>query len=88
MKLKQWETALEDIDKALADHDPRRHRHDKDRPCAAMVEMQTLRALILEELGRTTEARAARKLAAPGPAPYRNTIYSDFHMKLKELREK
>ena len=50
--------------------------------------MLTLRAIILENLGRTTEAVAARKLAAPKPTPYRTSIYLEFHEKLKALRVK
>jgi hypothetical protein len=88
MKLKQWDAALEDIDKALADHDPKRFRHDEDHPCGPRVEMLTLRAITLENLGRTTEAVAARKLATPSPTPYRTSIYTEFHGKLKELRLK
>ena len=88
MKLKQWDTALEDIDKALANHVPKSHRHDPDHPCAARHEMLTLRAIILENLGRTTEASTTRKLVPPKPTPYRKSIYSEFHEKLKELRLK
>ena len=88
MKLKQWDTALEDIDKALANHVPKSHRHDPDHPCAARHEMLTLRAMILESLGRTAEATAARKLVPPKPTAYGTSIYSDFHGKLKELRLK
>ena len=50
--------------------------------------MLTLRAIILENLGRTTEATAAQKLIPPKPTPYGTSIYSEFHGKLKELRVK
>jgi len=88
MKLKQWEAALEDIDKAIADHDPKSFRHDEDHPCRSRIEMLTMRAIILESLGRTEEAKIASKLAAIEPSPYRTSIYGEFHDKLKELRRK
>jgi len=88
MKLKQWDAALEDIDKAIANHDPKSFRHDKDHPCDSMREMQAIRAIILENLGRTEEAKTASTLAATEPTPYRTSIYAEFHDKLKELRSK
>jgi hypothetical protein len=88
MKLELWDTALEDIDKALANHDPKSFRHDVDHPCASMVEMRTPRAIIPGKLGRIEEAQAAHKLATSEPTPYRTSIYGEFHDKLKELRRK
>lgn len=88
MKLKQWGAALENIDTALANHDPKSFRHDEDHPCASRHEMLTLRAIILENLDRTTESKDARKLIPNAPTPYRTSIYFDFHEKLKQLRLK
>jgi hypothetical protein len=88
MKLELWDTALEDIDKALANHDPKSFRHDEDHPCRSRIEMLTMRAIILESLGRTEEAKIASKIAAIEPTPYRTSIYGEFHDKLKELRRK
>lgn len=88
MKLEQWDAALEDIDKAIANHDPKSFRHDKDHPCDSMREMQHIRAIVLEELGRTEEAMAAQTIATTEPTPYRTSIYAEFHEKLKELRRK
>ena len=87
MKLKQWDTALEDIDKAIADHNPKRFRHKKGHPCDSMLEMLTIRSLILENLGQTTDAKVAKKLASTEPTAYPKSIYEEFHEKLKELRQ-
>lgn len=88
MKLKQWDTALEDIDKAIADHNPKRFRHIKDHPCDSMIEMLTVRSIILENLGRTAEAKATQKLATAEHTAYPRSIYEVFQAKLKELRLK
>jgi hypothetical protein len=88
MQLKQWDTALEDIDKAIADHNPKWHGHRRGEPCQTLLELHRLRATILENLGRTEEAKAAQKLAAAKATPYRTSIYLQFHEKLKELRLK
>jgi len=88
MKLKQWVTALEDIDQAIAHHNPKSFRHDSDHPCDTMREMQAIRSIILKNLGKTEEAKAAEKISTQKHTPYRTGIYSDFHMKLKALRLK
>ena len=88
MKLKQWDDALEDIDKALEDHTPKRFRHHHDHPCESRIEMLTVRAIILEKLGRTEDAKDAQKLASPEPTAYTVSIYEQFHSKLKALRLK
>lgn len=88
MKLKQWDTALEDIDKAISYHNPKSFRHDPNHPCDTMREMQAIRAIVLKNLGKTDESKAAEKIATQKPTTYRTGIYSDFHMKLKALRLK
>lgn len=88
MKLKQWDTALKDIDKAIAHHNPKSFRHDPNHPCDTMREMQAIRAIVLKNLGKTDESKAAEKIATQKPTTYRTGIYSDFHMKLKALRLK
>jgi hypothetical protein len=47
--------------------------------------MQRARALILENLGRQDEAKAAREAAAIQPAPCYDTPYERFHRKLGQL---
>jgi hypothetical protein len=63
-------------------------RHKKGHPCDSMVEMLTVRSPILENLGQTTDAKAAKKLATTKPTAYPKSIYEEFHEKLKELRLK
>ena len=86
LKLKQWDIALEDIDKAIAAHNPKSFRHDPNRPSDALREMHAIRATILENLGKTDEAKASQKIATAEHTPYSNNIYLDFHEKLKTLR--
>ncbi len=50
--------------------------------------MHSLRAVILENLGRTEEATAAKNFATSKPTFYQPTIYSEFQEKLKKLRLK
>ena len=88
MKLKQWDTALEDIDQALANHKPRSFSHDPEQPCESRGEMLTIRAIILKNLGKSEAATAAQKLSDTHPTPYRKTIYEQFHLNLKALRLK
>jgi hypothetical protein len=52
-----------------------------------MLEMLTIRSLILENLGQTTDAKVAKKLASTEPTAYPKSIYEEFHEKLKELRQ-
>ncbi len=88
MQLKQWDAALVDIDQAIANHNPKSFRHDPDHPCDGMREMQHIRVTLLEKLGRTEDATAAQKIATTKPTPYRASIYSEFHGRLKALRLK
>jgi len=85
--LNDWGTALTDIDTAIEAHEEEFDRKE-DEPGAGLIEMRTLRGLILGKLGRTEEAKAARDLAAVKPTPYPSSIYEIFHDKLKDLREK
>ena len=48
--------------------------------------MHAIRATILENLGKTDEAKASQKIATAEHTPYSNNIYLDFHEKLKTLR--
>ena len=85
--LKDWEAALADIDTAIEAHGKEFDRKE-DEPGASLVEMRTLRALILEKLGRAEEAKVAQKNAAIRPTPYPSSIYKIFHDKLRDLRLK
>jgi hypothetical protein len=85
MGLKKWETALEDVDTAIAAH-RKEANHAKEHPCSSMIEMQRVRATILEKLGRPAEAEAARKFAANEAREYPMTPYEQFHLRLRALR--
>ncbi|MDG2124293.1 MAG: hypothetical protein P8J87_11370, partial [Verrucomicrobiales bacterium] len=83
MGLEDWPAALADIDEAIKDH----REHVTLQPGESMLEMQTIRAIALEKMGRTDEAEAARRLAAVEPTRYpRTTVYQEFHGRLKQLR--
>jgi hypothetical protein len=85
--LKDWEAALADIDTAIEAHGKEFDRKE-DEPGASLVEMRTLRALILGKLGRAEEAKVAQENAAIRPTPYPSSIYKIFHDKLRDLRLK
>ena len=87
MGLKDWETALGDIDKAIEAHHED-FSHAVDRPCESMVEMQRVRAIVLEQLGRADEAKTAKGNAAIPATTYSETPYEQFHEKLKDLGAK
>ncbi len=85
MGLKDWKAALADIDTAIDAHQ-QGFNHAKLDPCEGMVEMQLTRAIILEKLGQTKEAKAARQQAAIATSPPSTSPYQVFHGKLKQLR--
>jgi len=85
MGLKDWEAALADVDTAIAAH-LKGVNHAKEHPCSSMIEMQRVRATILEKLGRPTEAKAARLYAATEAKEYPMTPYGLFHARLQALR--
>ncbi|MDE0569070.1 MAG: hypothetical protein OSB44_00210 [Verrucomicrobiales bacterium] len=87
MGLNDWEAALADIDTAIEAHEKEFDRKE-DEPGASLVEMRTLRVLILGKLRRAEEAIAARELAAIKATPYPSSIYKMFHDKLRDLRPK
>ena len=82
--LKDWAAALADIDAAIETH-RREFPRGSDGPCESMLAMQRARALILENLGRQDEAKAAREAAAVQPAACPDAPYDTFHRKLGKL---
>ncbi len=82
---KNWEAALVDIDTAIAAHDEE-YKHNKERPCESMVKMHLTKATILEKLGRSAEAKAAKEYAATPTELYGTTVYDLFHSKLKTIK--
>ncbi len=87
MGLNDWEASLADIDTAIEAHKKEFDRKE-DEPGKSLVEMRSLRALILGKLGRADEAKAARELAAIEPTPYPSSIYQMFHDKLGDMKLK
>jgi len=85
--LKDWEAALEDVDAAIAAH-RKGSNHAKEQPCSSMIEMHRVKAMILDKLGRPTEAKAARNYAATEAKEYPVTPYELFHARLRALRSK
>lgn len=83
MGLKQWDSALADIDVAITAHNG---GDANSAPCDILSDMRLIRAEILEQLGRKEEAEAERKLAAAPTTPHRPSPYSVFQEKLVKLR--
>jgi tetratricopeptide (TPR) repeat protein len=102
MGLKDWDAALEAVDKAIDAHKLRyfRGRGSRDikdwrkdaasvvikETCDTFAELWTVKAIILEQLGRREEAAALRKRAAGPLREDGNSSYKRFHEKLKKLR--
>ena len=84
MGLKNWKAALVDIETAIAAHEEE-YNHNKQHPCDSMVKMYVVKASILEELGRSAAAKAAREYAATPTRSYGATVYDAFHSKLKKV---
>jgi len=87
MGLNDWESSLADIDTAIEAHKKEFDRKE-DEPGKSLVEMRSLRALILGKLGRAEEAKAARKLAGIKVVPYPSSLYKIFHDRLFRLQDR
>ncbi len=69
--LEKYDEALIKIDAAIKTHLDKSHfNHNIDIPCSSMVSMQSHKAKILESLGRTSETRAAKNIAAREATDY------------------
>jgi tetratricopeptide (TPR) repeat protein len=69
--LKEYDAALEYVDKAITWHLSRNQfNHDPEDPCTTMLHLQTTRSKALDGLGRSSEARTARNKAAVKPTHY------------------
>lgn len=91
--LKKWDEALKAIEKAKDEHMVY-FRQDQDKPSVAGISLHRTHAIILEELGRKTEAKALRNKASLPPTRYHVTsskkfgfdeVYDDFGEKLQKL---
>lgn len=72
--LKDYESALKEIDTAIEKHLKRgQFNHDPERPCSSMIHMHSTRAKILDALGRKSEALRSKNKAALKPTDYPTT---------------
>ena len=92
LKLRKLEDALSDINVAITEHTVN-FRHNVDSPCSSMAHMERTKAIILDALGRKTEARASRQRGS-SPTAYPthylrvlgyNAPYEHFQDKLAKL---
>ena len=101
MALKDWAAAAEAIDTAIEAHKlchlRGRRRPARDwrmdasqvvitRMCDVLAELWTVKAIILQQLGRKEEAAALRRRAAEPVKPDGASPYGLFHEKLKKFR--
>lgn len=88
MYLKNWEAALEDINKAVAAHE-KSFRHDLAKPCTSMLNMYQTRFEILKKLGQTNESKLVETLANAKATAYKaagyRRPYTEIHVELGNL---
>ena len=103
MGLKDWEAAPEAIDTAIAAQKLRYFRGrwrggaEKwreysatvtiEKPDDILVELWSVKAAILDQLGRKSEATAMRKRSLEPVEPGYASSYWLFHQRLKKIRE-
>ena len=73
-KIKKWEQALEDIDRAIREHQTY-FNHSQSEPCSSMIHFHHHRSVVLKELGRVTESKMGRAQALLTPTEY-PTLYT------------
>jgi hypothetical protein len=92
--LGEWDDALKYIEKAEIDHMVY-FRHDEERPCNAEIGLHKTHALILDNLGRKSEARQMRSKTLIDPVYYPTSFfdfsgydkpYEQFNEKLNQLQ--
>jgi hypothetical protein len=67
--LKDWDSALKDIDIAISEH-LKYFNHDAAKPCSSLISMEKAKSKILVELGRRTEATSAKNRASVEETDY------------------
>jgi len=84
MGLKDWNNALSDIDAAILAHE-RVSNYKNPCPCDHVAKMLCTKAMILEELGRSDDAKEALKLASAATKIHSESRSGLFHNELVAL---
>jgi hypothetical protein len=87
MRLKNWEAALADIDAAIVAHEVVFNRKNPCR-CQCVAKLRLTKATLLDQLGQSAEAKAARQRAATVTTSHTATRYGLFHDRLETLEVK
>ena len=84
MGMKDWNAALADIDAAIGAH---QQVFNRKQPCACqcVAELLLTKATVLDQLGQTQEAKAAKQRAAAATSVHSATRYGLLHDQLKAL---
>ena len=85
IKLKRWDAALADIDAAIEAH---QWVHNRKNPCAChlVAELLFTKAMVLDQLGRTQEAKEMRDLAATAKFNHAASRYGQLHDRIKATK--
>ena len=84
MQLKDWESALADIDAAITAHE---WVFNRKKPCVChrVAELSSSRATILDQLGKTAEAEEARERAKAAKTSHGASRYGDLHDRIQAV---
>ncbi len=85
IKLKRWDAALLDIDAAIEAH---QWVHNRKNPCACHLvgELLSNKAMVLDQLGRTQEAKEMRDLATAAKFNHTASRYGQLHDRIKATK--
>ncbi len=86
MKLKNWETALADLDAAIVAHQ-RIFNAGQQCVCQRVAQLQLTRATVLDELGRPQEAKHARESAAAARTAHGPSRAGRLHDRLEAMNK-
>ena len=86
MKLKNWETALADLDAAIVAHQ-RIFNAGQQCVCQRVAQLQLTRATVLDALGRSQEAKHARESAAAARTAHGPSRAGRLHDRLEAMNK-